>query len=87
MRAYDSGSPAYFATPPVNMVYAYHASLKQITVGLEERFRAHQRASERIKAVAEQLGYTQIPKRPSIAANGMTAVSTRMGMALQAFEY
>ncbi|KAK0446671.1 PLP-dependent transferase [Armillaria borealis] len=81
MRAYDSGSPAYFATPPVNMVYAYHASLKQITVGLEERFRAHQRASERIKAVAKQLGYTQIPKRPSIAANGMTAIYVPDGFA------
>ncbi|KAK0501243.1 PLP-dependent transferase [Armillaria luteobubalina] len=81
MRAYDSGSPAYFATPPVNMVYAYHASLKQITVRLEERFRAHQRASERIKAVAKQLGYTQIPKRPSIAANGMTAIYVPDGFA------
>ncbi len=87
MRAYDSGSPAYFATPPVNMVYAYHASLKQITVGLEERFRAHQTARDTLKAGSKQLGYTQIPKRPSIAANGITAVSTRMGMAPQAFEY
>ncbi|KAK0488885.1 pyridoxal phosphate-dependent transferase [Armillaria novae-zelandiae] len=81
MRAYDSGSPAYFATPPVNMVYAYHASLKQITVRLEDRFRAHQRASERIKAVARQLGYTQIPQRPSIAANGMTAIYVPDGFA------
>lgn len=31
MRAYEEGRAAYFATPPVNLVYALHASLALIT--------------------------------------------------------
>lgn len=78
MKAYDNGAAAYFATPPVNMIYAYHASLKQITSSsptLEDRFRLHRQASERVRAIASQLGFTQVPREPRVAANGMTAVS------------
>jgi alanine-glyoxylate transaminase/serine-glyoxylate transaminase/serine-pyruvate transaminase len=31
MKAYEAGSAAYFATPPVNLIYAFHASLLLIT--------------------------------------------------------
>lgn len=31
MKAYEAGKPAYFATPPVNLIYAFHASLSLIT--------------------------------------------------------
>ena len=31
MQAYEAGTAAYFATPPVNLIYAFHASLSQIT--------------------------------------------------------
>lgn len=31
MRAYEAGQAAYFATPPVNLIYAFHASLALIT--------------------------------------------------------
>ena len=31
MRAYEEGRPAYFATPPVNLIYAFRASLELIT--------------------------------------------------------
>ncbi|KDQ61594.1 hypothetical protein JAAARDRAFT_705023 [Jaapia argillacea MUCL 33604] len=77
MRAYEKGTPAYFATPPVNLVYALQASLTTITKSkptLEERFEAHRRASQRIKAVAKQLGMKQVPLDPAIAANGMSAL-------------
>jgi alanine-glyoxylate transaminase/serine-glyoxylate transaminase/serine-pyruvate transaminase len=33
MNAYEAGTPAYFATPPVNLIYAYRASLKLIVSG------------------------------------------------------
>ncbi len=33
MKAYESGTAAYFATPPVNLIYAYRASLNQIMRG------------------------------------------------------
>ena len=78
MRAYEQGTGAYFATPPVNLIYAFNASLTTITksseVSLEERFKRHEEASKRIKAAAGELGLRQVPD-PKNAANGMTAVS------------
>ncbi|KAG2011415.1 alanine-glyoxylate transaminase [Coprinopsis cinerea AmutBmut pab1-1] len=89
MNAYESGSPAYFATPPVNLIYAYHASLSIITgkrnasaasqpaevvVPLEERFALHKAASQRVKAAAAELGLSQLPQADGEAANGMTAL-------------
>ncbi|KAK1215466.1 hypothetical protein PQX77_021900 [Marasmius sp. AFHP31] len=77
MKAYESGKPAYFATPPVNLVYAYHASLKAITEAspsLEERFELHREASRKFKEAAADLGLKQVPLGSGIAANGMTAL-------------
>ena len=79
MKAYEGGSAAYFATPPVNLINAYRESLTQITKAspsLDERLRLHRETSGRIKAAAKELGLSQLPIRPEIAANGMTAVST-----------
>lgn len=76
MKAYESGSAAYFATPPVNLIYAYHASLTSITKGkvsLEERFKLHREASEKVKSAARELGLKQVAGANN-AANGMTAV-------------
>ena len=78
MKAYEGGSAAYFATPPVNLIRAYHESLSQITkasLSLDERLERHRETSSRIKAAAAELGLPQIPASREIAANGMTAVS------------
>lgn len=77
MKAYESGVAAYFATPPVNLVYAFHASLSQITKGapsLEDRFKIHRQVSQQIKGAVGALGLKQVPLDPAHAANGMTAV-------------
>ena len=78
MRAYEQGTGAYFATPPVNLIYAFNASLTTITkssdVSLDERFKCHGEASKRVKAAAGELGLRQVPD-PKNTANGMTAVS------------
>jgi alanine-glyoxylate transaminase/serine-glyoxylate transaminase/serine-pyruvate transaminase len=78
MKAYERGTAAYFATPPVNLIYAFNASLTTITksseVTLEERFRLHKEASHRVKSAAEELGLSQVSD-PDNSANGMTAVS------------
>ncbi|KAH7890719.1 alanine-glyoxylate transaminase [Phlebopus sp. FC_14] len=77
MKAYEKNSAAYFATPPVNLIYAYHASLSQITQGsvsLQDRFKAHKEASRRVKKAAEELGFRGVPLSEDIAANGMTAL-------------
>ena len=71
MKAYEGGSAAYFATPPVNLIYAFNESLKQITKqspSVEERFRLHRETSARIKKAAEEQGLKQLPVNPSVAA-------------------
>lgn len=77
MKAYENGTPAYFATPPVNLVRAYHASLLEITQGttsLEERFELHRKAAQRIRNAAAELGLKLVPADSKHTANGMTAV-------------
>ncbi|KAJ6624974.1 pyridoxal phosphate-dependent transferase [Mycena sp. CBHHK59/15] len=77
MKAYEGGKAAYFATPPVNLIYAYHTSLSQITrkaPSLEERFKLHREASQKIKDTAAELGLKQLTLDPAFAANGMTAL-------------
>jgi len=77
MKAYENGNAAYFATPPVNLIYAFHESLSQITKAspsLEERFRLHREASQRVKSAAIEVGLQQLPTDSAHAANGMTAV-------------
>ena len=77
MNAYESGNAAYFATPPVNLIYAFHAALTAITKSspsLPERFKLHRAASARVKAAAAELGLKQLPLDPAYAANGKTAV-------------
>ncbi|KAG5647870.1 hypothetical protein DXG03_007794 [Asterophora parasitica] len=77
MKAYEAGTPAYFATPPVNLINAYYASLRAITrasPSLEERFQLHRDASKRVKDAVAELGLEQIALDPAFAANGMTTV-------------
>ncbi|OCH91000.1 PLP-dependent transferase [Obba rivulosa] len=84
MQSYEKGSAAYFATPPVNLIYAYHVSLTQITKqspSLEERFKLHKEASQRVKGAAAELGLEQLPLDPAFAANGMTAIYLPPGVA------
>jgi alanine-glyoxylate transaminase/serine-glyoxylate transaminase/serine-pyruvate transaminase len=81
MRAYEGGSAAYFATPPVNLINAYHESLSQITkasLSLDERLKRHRETSSRVKAAAAELGLAQLPLSSEISANGMTAVSRHL---------
>ncbi|KAF8603763.1 PLP-dependent transferase [Ceratobasidium sp. AG-I] len=84
MHAYEKGSPMYFATPPVNLIYAFHASLSSITKNqpsLEDRFKLHKEASSKIKQAAADLGLKLVPKDIAFAANGMTAVYFPEGIA------
>ncbi|KAF8884979.1 PLP-dependent transferase [Infundibulicybe gibba] len=77
MKAYEGGTAAYFATPPVNLIYAYHESLSQITKAapsLEDRFKLHRQVSQRIRDTAKELGFKQLPHDSAFAANGMTAL-------------
>ncbi|CAG8454559.1 5923_t:CDS:2 [Diversispora eburnea] len=57
MNAYESRKGAYFATPPVQLIYALNTSLKQITsISLETRFQQHKEASNHVKDAIEAMG-------------------------------
>lgn len=57
MNAYESRKGAYFATPPVQLIYALNTSLKQITaIPLETRFQQHKETSNRVKDALEAMG-------------------------------
>lgn len=63
MKAYEAGTAAYFATPPVQLIYAFNASLTSITKGsvsVEERFKLHREASTKFKDSMSALGLKQV---------------------------
>lgn len=64
----------YFATPPVNMVYALHEALKLIVEeGLENRFRRHYVLAEAFRAAVNALNLNLIAEKESVA-NTVTGV-------------
>ena len=81
MHAYEQGKAAYFATPPTNLIVAYRQSLLEILknpkLTLEDRFRAHIHAADRIRNTAKELGLSLVPSDPHNTANGMTAVGAQ----------
>lgn len=83
MKAYEEGRAAYFATPPVQLVYSLQAALNAILEGstsLEDRFKAHKEASKRFKDEMTSLGFGFVPLNRDIAANGMSAVKFPKGI-------
>ena len=80
MRAYEAGQAMYFATPPVNLIYALNASLTSITKSapsLPERLALHKEASARVRKAIKSIGLKALAKNEGEQANGMTAVSLR----------
>lgn len=81
MEAYEARRGSYFGTPPVNMIYALHESLKGILAeGMEVRFRRHRIVSQAFKAAVEALGLRQVPLDSGIAAHTLTAIYYPEGM-------
>lgn len=75
MEAYEARKPAYYGTPPVNLIWALNVSLGQILEeGMEARFARHRRLSNAFKAAMGALGLRQVPLTPELAANTLTAV-------------
>lgn len=74
MQSYESPPAAYFATPPVQLIYALHASLTAIvheSPSLEARFAKHKEVSARVKDAVESWGLGLVPLSRDAAANGM----------------
>ncbi|KAJ9092558.1 hypothetical protein QFC21_006789 [Naganishia friedmannii] len=77
MKNYEAGTPSYFATPPVQLIYALETSLKTIMEGkvsLEDRFKMHREASQKFKKEMQGMGFKTVSLSPETSANGMTAV-------------
>ena len=75
MEAYEAGRAAYFATPPVNLVYALDVSLGQILrEGMEARFARHQRMARAFRAGWKSLGLKLLPVNESVTANTLSAL-------------
>jgi alanine-glyoxylate transaminase/serine-glyoxylate transaminase/serine-pyruvate transaminase len=81
MQNYEAKKPSYFATPSPQLIHALNTSLKQIlSAPLEERFKAHREASQRVKKHIESLGLKQLASKPENQANGMTAIYLPEGL-------
>ena len=75
MKAYESGSGAYFATPAVQTITALKVSLDEIlSETLDQRFAKHEKVSSQFKNELEKLGMSILPVNRSVAAHGLTAV-------------
>jgi alanine-glyoxylate transaminase/serine-glyoxylate transaminase/serine-pyruvate transaminase len=75
MEAYEAGRASYFATPPVNLVYALEVSLGQILrEGMEARFARHRRMAQAFRAGWRALGLKLLPVNESVAANTLSAL-------------
>ena len=74
MEAYEARRPSYFGTPPVNLIWALNVSLGQILQeGMKARFARHNRLSRALKAAIGALGMEQVPVRPEVMADTLTA--------------
>ncbi|OCF43063.1 alanine-glyoxylate transaminase/serine-glyoxylate transaminase/serine-pyruvate transaminase [Kwoniella heveanensis CBS 569] len=81
MKNYEAGKPSYFATPPVQLIYALNTALKSIaSASIGQRIEAHRAASKYVKDELTSLGLEFVPKSRDIAANGMTAVKFPKGV-------
>jgi alanine-glyoxylate transaminase/serine-glyoxylate transaminase/serine-pyruvate transaminase len=74
MEAYEARKPSYFGTPPVNLIFALNMSLGQILAeGIEARCSRHRALSLACKEAMTALGLDQVPLRPALAANTLSA--------------
>ncbi|MBN2148961.1 MAG: alanine--glyoxylate aminotransferase family protein [Anaerolineales bacterium] len=74
MQAYEARKPAYFGTPPVNLIFALNVSLGQILAeGIEARFARHLVLGRACQAGIAALGLGQVPLRAEFAAHTLTA--------------
>jgi alanine-glyoxylate transaminase/serine-glyoxylate transaminase/serine-pyruvate transaminase len=75
MRAYEERRPAYFSTPPTNLVLALAAGLAEIeSEGPAARIARHARAGRALRAAWRALGLRLLPVREELAADTLSAL-------------
>ncbi|HXO22169.1 MAG TPA: aminotransferase class V-fold PLP-dependent enzyme [Thermoanaerobaculia bacterium] len=75
MRAYEERRPAYFSTPPTNLILALDVGLGEILeAGLPARVAAHERTARALRAAWRVLGLEPVPVRTELAAHTLSAL-------------
>jgi alanine-glyoxylate transaminase/serine-glyoxylate transaminase/serine-pyruvate transaminase len=81
MRAYEARRPAYYGTPPVNLIYALSESLGQIlSEGMEPRFARHCRLGRAFQSGIRALGLTMLPLRDEWLSHTLSAIHFPAGV-------
>jgi alanine-glyoxylate transaminase/serine-glyoxylate transaminase/serine-pyruvate transaminase len=74
-EAYEAEKPSYFATPPVNLLYALEVSLGLILEeGMPARLARHVRLANAFRAAFKALGLTTLPVNEGVAAHSLSAL-------------
>ncbi len=74
MQAYQAHKPAYFGTPPVNLIYALDVSVQQMLVqGMDKRFGWHHTVGCAFQEAARAMGLREVPVRRDLVADTMSA--------------
>ncbi len=81
MQAYEARKPAYFATPPTNLILALSVGLEEILGdGMEARFALHERGARAFSAAWSVLGLRPVPTREQNAAHTLSALRFPSGV-------
>ncbi len=75
MQAYEARKPAYFATPPTNLILALAVGLREILEeGMDARFARHERGAAALRAAWGSLGLRPVPARGENSAHTLSAL-------------
>jgi alanine-glyoxylate transaminase/serine-glyoxylate transaminase/serine-pyruvate transaminase len=86
MRGYEARTPAYFGTPPVNLVAGLDVSLRRILdEGMDARFARHAAMAHAFASGAEALGLRYVPAAPEFRAHTLSACYLPPGVSGSAF--
>ena len=81
MQAYEARTPAYFATPPTNLILALPVGLTEIAAGgMDARFALHERGARALAAAWSALGLHAVPTREQNAAHTLSALRYPVGV-------
>jgi alanine-glyoxylate transaminase/serine-glyoxylate transaminase/serine-pyruvate transaminase len=81
MQAYEARKPAYFATPPTNLILALSVGLEEILAdGMEARFALHERGARALRSAWSVLGLRPVPTREQNAAHTLSALHFPAGV-------
>ncbi|HLF26164.1 MAG TPA: alanine--glyoxylate aminotransferase family protein [Anaerolineae bacterium] len=73
MRAYQARKPAYFATPPTNLIAAFGEAVRQLCAeGLEARWARQRRLGAALRAALQTFGLRLVPTRSELAADTLS---------------